>query len=522
VELTDVLGSIRRHLRISIGILVAAVILLVAFLVTRQQVLPAKRYEASVQVLIPARTEEGERPEGVPPVLLQGQVTLAQNQNTKSDALERGGFKEEDRRRISLSGRLNEGGDIMTLAATAPDASLSRSAADAYAEAYVDARRETVAITTASAQRNARQSLITLNDRLADIERQLRDEGVDLPDIVAEGTDEETGAVVIPVDGALSLDQELLVYSRNAIINDIRTTRDQYAQLGSDALTPRSYSDIVERPAPRTITPEPPSPLIPVGVALGAGLLLALAVPVLMDRFDHTIKDAKTASGTLGAPLLAAIPAWTRAEERSVPAPGTELDRAYRSLAATSVATDRLPRTLLVSSPTGTPQDAVAAAYAVALAEMGVRVVLIGTNQGHDWYAGVKPAEQLVGTHFPELLARAHAGELDASILPQLASPEIANLFVVPPGDDDDAQLSLDGLPPLLSVLSDHDVDIVIIAGPPFLEDPNATILSWATRHVLWCIRTGAVTDAEAREAASRLELAGVAPFGLALIGRES
>ena len=57
--------------------------------------------------------------------------------------------------------------------------------------------------------------------------------------------------------------------------------------------------------------------------------------------------------------MLAAIPAWTRAEERTIPAPGTELDRAYRSLAATSVATDRLPRTLLVSSPDGTPQDAV-------------------------------------------------------------------------------------------------------------------------------------------------------------------
>lgn len=522
MELSDILGSIRRHVRISIGILVAAVVLLVAFLVTRQQVLPPKRFEATVQVLIPARTEEGLRPEGVPPVLLQGQTTLAQNSNTKSDALERTGFKEEDRRRISLSARLNEGGDIMTLAATAPDASQARAASDAYAAAFIDARRETVSITTASDQRNTRQSLVTLNERLDDIESQLREEGIDLPDIVAEGTSEESGATIIPIDGALSLDQELLVYSRNAIINDIRQARDTYAQLGSDALTPRSFTDIVERPSPRTITPEPPSPLIPVGIALGGGLLLALAVPVLMDRFDHTIKDAKTASGTLGAPVLAAIPAWTRADERTVPAPGTELDRAYRSLAATSVATDRLPRTLLVSSPTGTPQDTVAAAYAVALAEMGVRVVLIGTNASHDWYVGVKPVDELVGTHFPELLAKAHAGELDASILPRLASPEIANLYVVPPGDDDEASLSLDGLPPLLSVLANEGVDIVMIAGPPFLEDPNATILSWATRHVLWCVRTGEVTDAEAREAASRLELAGVSPFGLALIGRES
>jgi Mrp family chromosome partitioning ATPase len=522
VELSDILGSIRRHLRISIGILLAAVILLVAFLVTRQQVLPPKRFEGTVQILIPARTEEGLRPEGVPPVLLQGQTTLAQNESTKSDALERGGFSTEDRRRITLSASLNEGGDIMTVAARAPDAGLARAAADAYAEAYTNARRETVSITTASAQRNARQSLIVLNDRLSDIESQLRDDGIDLPEFVAAGSGEDAGPTTIEVGSGLTLDQELLIYSRNAIINDIRSTRDTFAQLGSDALTPRSYSDIVERPAPRTITPEPPSPLIPVGIALGAGLLLALAVPVLMDRFDHTIKDARTASTTLGTPVLAAIPAWTKADERAVPAPGTELDRAYRSLAATSVATDRLPRTLLVSSPSGTPQDSVAAAYAVALAEMGVRVVLIGTNAGHDWYSGAKPTEELAGTRFPELLALAHAGELDESILPRLASPEIANLSVVPPGDGEEASLSLDGLPPLLSALTQAGVDIVIIAGPPFLEDPNATILSWATRHVLWCVRTGAVTDAEAREAASRLELAGVSPFGLALIGRES
>jgi capsular polysaccharide biosynthesis protein/Mrp family chromosome partitioning ATPase len=522
VELSDILGSIRRHLRISIGILLAAVVLLVAFLVTRQQVLPAKRYEGTVQILIPARTEEGERPEGVPPVLLQGQVTLAQNETTKADALERGGFNEEDRRRITLVAFLNEAGDIMTVAARAPDASLARAAADAYAEAFTSARRETVSITTASAQRNARQSLVVLNDRLADIESQLREEGIELPDFVANETGEDAAPTSIDVGSGLTLDQELLIYSRNAIINDIRSTRDTFAQLGSDALTPRSYSDIVERPAPRTITPEPPSPLIPVGIALGAGLLLALAVPVLMDRFDHTIKDARTASGTLGTPVLAAIPAWSKADDRTVPAPGTELDRAYRSLAATSVATDRLPRSLLVSSPSGTPQDAVAAAYAVALAEMGVRVVLIGTNPGHDWYSGVKPVEELEGTRFPDLLARAHAGELDASVLPQLASPEIANLFVVAPGEDDAETLSLDGLPPLLSALTTEGVDIVIIAGPPFLEDPNATILSWATRHVLWCVRLGAVTDAEAREAASRLELAGVSPFGLALIGRES
>lgn len=522
MELADILGSIRRHVRVSIGILIVAVVLLVAFLVTRQQVLPTKRYETSVQILIPARDADGVRPEGVPPVLLQGQVTLAQKEETKEDALDRGEFDEQERKDLALRASLNEAGDIMTVAASSRSEAVSEKAAGAYAEAYIGARRDTVADTTASSQSGARASLDTLNDQLRDIEQQLRDANIDLPDLVVESTEEGAAPVVIPEGSGYSLDEELLIYSRNSILNEIQRTRQTYAQLEADRLTPRSYTDIVERPAPVTITPEPPSPLIPVAVALGAGLLLALAVPVLMDRFDHTIKDAKTASTTLGAPVLAAIPAWSRSEDQTIPAPGSELDRAYRSLAATSVATDRLPRTLLVSSPDGRPQDSVAACFAVALAEIGVRVVLVGTNGAHQWYAGAKSEDDLAGLHLPELLVRAHDGDLDPSILGRLASDEVPNLFVVPPGVEDDPYLSLDGLPPLLSILAQDDVDIIILAGPPFLSDPNATILSWATRHVLWCIRTGAVTDAQAREAASRLELAGVAPFGLALIGRES
>jgi len=523
VELADILGSIRRHLRIAVGILIIAVILLVAFLVTRQTVLPPKRYEATVQILIPARDTDGVRPEGVPPILLQGQVSLAQKDATKDDANKRGEFAADQRDDIRYRAVLNEAGDIMTVAASARQEDTAQKAADAYADAYIGARRKTVADTTASAQSGARSSLVTLNDQLREIEKELRDQNIELPDVVRESTDGDGNSVPTVIDTqGLNLDQTLLVYSRNSIINQILRTRQTYAQLEADRLTPRSYTDVVEKPAPQTITPEPPSPLIPIAVALGGGLLLALAVPVLMDRFDHTIKDARTASTTLGAPVLAAIPAWSRTDDRTIPAPGTELDRAYRSLAATSVATDRLPRTLLVSSPDGTPQDAVAACFAVALAEIGVRVVLVGTSTNHDWYTGARADDELAGTHLPDLLVRAHDGDLDATILDRLGSAEVPNLFVVPPGTEDDPYLSLDGLPPLLSILSQDDVDIVIIAGPPFLADPNATILSWATRHVLWCIRTGAVTEAQAREAASRLELAGVAPFGLALIGRES
>ena len=69
--------------------------------------------------------------------------------------------------------------------------------------------------------------------------------------------------------------------------------------------------------------------------------------------------------------------------------------------------------------------------------------------------------------------------------------------------------VSLDGLGPLLEALSSSGVDVTVIAGPALLEDPNATILAWITRSVLWAFETGEVTEGEAKEAASRLALAG-------------
>ena len=97
-----------------------------------------------------------------------------------------------------------------------------------------------------------------------------------------------------------------------------------------------------------------------------------------------------------------------------------------------------------------------------------------------------------------------------------MASP-VANLRVLPPGDTD-TQTLLEGLPTLLDALADSGIDVTVIAGPAMLEEPAATILAWSTRSVLWVVESGQVTDQQAREAASRLALAGASPFGVALV----
>jgi Mrp family chromosome partitioning ATPase len=269
------------------------------------------------------------------------------------------------------------------------------------------------------------------------------------------------------------------------------------------------------------IVPELPSPLIPIAVALGVGLLLAVAVPLVMDRLDHTIRDARAAGEALAAPVLSTIPPVSLS---GLAPPGTRRDAAYRALAATSVATDQLPRAIVVTSPLGVVQDSVAANFAAALAGLGLNVALLATDARQSWFMDAtdreaKPEEvQELGTPtLPDLLTLARRGQLNGQIRESLVPSRLANLAVLPPGAADSDAL-LDGLPALLEALAAADVDVTVIAGPSLLEDPAATIFAWSTRSVLWVVEAGEITEQDAREAASRLALAGATPFGVALV----
>ena len=91
---------------------------------------------------------------------------------------------------------------------------------------------------------------------------------------------------------------------------------------------------------------------------------------------DHTIRDAKTATAALSAPVLSSIPASTRARREEIAKPGTPRRGGLPRARGDSVATDRLPRSIVVTSPLGDMQDTVAANFAAALAGLGVRVAL--------------------------------------------------------------------------------------------------------------------------------------------------
>jgi Mrp family chromosome partitioning ATPase len=513
LQLVDVIRSLRRHWRASLAIVLLSGVVLGLFLFTRSETRDPDRWRASAQILVPVRSEDGTLPEGIPPPLLYGQGALALSYDTTADALRRVGLDDSARGDVKFGYNTNEGGDLLTLSVTAPSQDQAMGLAEAYAGAYIAARGRTVAEGAQGGRDGSARAVEVLETRLREVEDELQaaDPRLLELDTPLAGEGDELGAIDLPADTPLAT--ALLVYERRTLLNRIESARQTYAESSAESLVPQAYANIVERPAPQQVTPELPSPLPPIGVAAGVGLLLALAVPVLLDRLDHSIRDPRAAGAAFAAPVLSTIPATSPAHLETLARPGSARDAAYRTLAAASIATDELPRAIVVTSPMGAMQDSVAANFAAALAGLGLRVALVATDPRQAWYADSHAS----GSTLAGLLTDAHAGRLNGQVRDSLVASPVANLRVLPPGDTDSETL-LEGLPTVLDALAETGIDVTVIAAPAMLEEPAATILAWSTRSVLWVVESGQVTEHEAWEAADRLALAGASPFGVALI----
>ena len=411
---------------------------------------------------------------------------------------------------------------------TAPTEEQAEALATGYMSSYLASRRQVVAEGSFAASQAAQASLTTLQQRLVQVEAEL---GQIDPELLAslpatagppaeegageqdEGAGDEVTAEDVGLPATTPIATTLLVYERQDLIRRIEAARRTFAESTTTALVPTSFATVVERVAPEDVTPEPPSPLLPIAVALGLAVLAAFGVPVLLDRIDHSIRDSHTAGTALAAPVLSTIPAPASSQVATLARPGTPGGNAYRSLATASVATDQLPRAIVVTAPVGQMQDTVAANFAAALSELGLRVVLVPTHPRQAWYADAPDGAPTL----PDFLNLAYSGRLNGEVPGQLQRTALDNLRILPHGRTEPDAL-IDGLPLLLRSFADSGVDVTVIAAPSMLEDPSATILAWSTRSVLWVVEAGEVTQQQANDAAAKLDLAGASPFGVAVV----
>ncbi len=520
----------------------ASLLVAIGYYLTRPAGSPEKEFQATAKFVLPTVSSNKNQASNaapvaatpapnVPGVLTRNLLAPALADDTIQQAKKSAKLTADPP--VSFKAELNNTETVITLTTSSHNKKQANKAIEAYANAFTDARQKAVSDDATTEQRSITSRLGGLDQRRREIENQLRPRLKLLPPYVlvnsngskSRGTSgtNETNVPVLDLPDNLSQQGRLLANERNSLYSDQVRLEARYGALSLQLISTDPYAEMTSLTAADRVNIVTPSPLIPMVAIMGIGALVGLAAALFFDRIDSTLHNSLTAEAALSAQVLSSIPARHHFENQYAdPEVSVARASAYRQLAATSVATDRLPKALLVTSPTGDSQDGVALNYAASLANLGLRVALVATTPEQAWF--LEPfghtAANLI--RLPELLTRAYAGNLDGSTIARLGqSPDAPNLFVVPPSESVDLDLRLDGLAPLLAALDGANFDITIIAGPSMLNNANATIYAWSIRNVLWTVETHQVNEGDARDAAAHLELTGGTAFGIAVVGQE-
>ncbi len=527
----------RQRWRVVVGIFLLACVAVGVFVLSQSAHVEPVSYQSSVSIRIaqkPPKVEDKSNSSRqttttLPNIVLAGQQAFALRPGTRAEALKLSGLPANSPQ-VGFTTSLKPEGDVLALSVRAPTRVDSTKVARNWADAYVAARRE------AAAQQLQRDK-IALSNRRTDLDLQLKYVNAILKNVMpmvyrdilrnnapfGRGPDGTNGGELltepwVSADSPVAVSVLNLAYQRSALLERIDEISKRIAELNLAKETPEVFAEIMSQTPALRVT-EAPWTAIPAGAGLLTGLLLAIAAAVTLDRFDGRIRTAEQAALAFRAPVLSIIPGGDL-DFAVLADPLSDISQAYRGLAAASIATDRLPKAIMVSTPHGDAHEEVAANFAASLSRMGLRVALIATDSSQSWFTGSFASPALGTDGLPELLERAHDGTLNGDLRDRLATTERApNLVLVPPAPEDVLELPLDGLPPLLEALSEAGIDIAVLAGPSILEHPDATIVAWVTRSVLWAVYSGHVTHEEAMAGAARLQLAGVTPFGVVMVG---
>jgi Mrp family chromosome partitioning ATPase len=538
------------------GVFLLACIGVGVFLYSRVHDKPPVRFRSIVTVQVApgsakpekSKTNSNQTTTTAAPIVATSPATkLALAPTTRAQALKIAGVP-ANTRGIIYAARLLPDNHFIALTVTSPTKTLTNKVAKGWGTAFAAARLKASQASLVKQRGNIYRSIIKYRAELLSVDLRLAKL---LPGIYggvqkfdrkfgngsASTSSSDAGTANPPVPDRASPFILRLVFQRPKLLERITELADQSAALAQLNVTPDAFSQVVSTSPAASVT-QTRQTTVPAAAGLLGGLALGIGLAVAVDRRDRRIRDPRAAAAAFAAPVLSLVPYSTDNDYVILSNPMSTVAEAYRGLAATSIATDRLPKAIMVSTPHGNAHEEVAANYAAALSRFGLKVALIATSPEQAWYADrfepstapalgatgtpgsadVAPAHH--GSTFPELLAAAHAGTLNGQLRDGLSTDERApNLVVVPPSDEAPVQLPVDGLPPLLLALSDAGIDIVVVSGPALLEDADATIVAWATRCVLWAIVEGEITSTEARAAAARLELAGVVPFGVVMVG---
>ncbi|MGV0027885.1 GumC family protein [Phormidesmis priestleyi] len=280
-----------------------------------------------------------------------------------------------------------------------------------------------------------------------------------------------------------------------------------------------------------TVPDRPISPRILLNLALGGilGILAGLAVMVLLEAIDQSVKTTDEAKRLLDFPLLGTIPRFSRRLgdgtiskryllKQIVPVrdnPYSPVSAAFEMLQTTLgfTLTDKALKVVLVTSALPTEgKSFVAANLAVSNAQMGRRVLLIDADMRRPSQHEIWQLPNLKG------LSDILVGQADyqTSVVEGLINLDILTAGTLPPNPM--ALLSSQRIASVIKAAK-ADYDFIIIDTPPIALSADALTLGKLADGVLLVVRPGVVNSSAIATAKSLLTQSGQQVLGMVVNG---
>jgi capsular exopolysaccharide synthesis family protein len=391
--------------------------------------------------------------------------------------------------------------ETLEFTALSPDPRAARRTAQAYAQSYLDFREQAVLQDLRAARQPIEAQIRTLDERIAQIERQLSIPG------------REGGATQAERPG-LNLQYSNLLAERTALQTEL-----------SNLVAPRDIrvGDILQ-PAGLPTEPASPDHLQTGAFALFVGLSLGIGLAFLRERMDQRVRDRESLETAAGLPVLGAIP--RRPIRRKEPVlvtlgggPSTESSEGYKALRTSltvAAARDGWNTIMLTSATPGEGKTSTVANLGVALTRAGKQVILVSADLRRPElhrYFGVSEAfglrDVLAAAQNP---ASPSSGNEKISVTALKESLRrvqgVPGLLVLgsgsSPGDPPEL-LGSEAMQDLLGWLK-ANADLVLIDTPPVLGMADTTSLAPMVDAVLLVASAGQVREGALQEALHRLE----------------
>ena len=479
-QLREAVGKVRRHAWI---LVLAAVIAggLAAYY-TRQQI---STYSSEAKVLVKS-------PNLAPATSGAGFVNMAtETQIAESAAVARVASDDLEGAGGGIAVQNPPGTDILSFAYTSPSRRHAVSGAQAYAEAYLEFRRE-----------KAAQELIDIlrlvNERIEDARTQLREVNEQLA--VAETSSER-----------LTLEAQA-----NAFAQEIQGLR---AQLASYSAPDALQAGYVVEDATFAVENAPPVRRNALAAVL-LGLGLGAAIALIRERYDVRVRSGADLRAGSGLDVLATIPSVTglaRGNSRALPSlmqPTGGAAEAYRHLAANLLfaASSSDYRTILVTSADpGEGKSVVSANLAVSLAKSHKEVILVCADMRDPSQHELFFAANEIGL---TSVLQMESGPVEGIVRTGVNGLRL--LPSGPPVQEPSHLLSSERVTFLLQELRD-EADLIILDCPPVLPVADTLLLASKVDGVLLVAESGRTRADALRAACAHLDQVGANIVGTVL-----